>query len=151
MSGSTSLPSVPDRISRQRVRLRVLAAVIFCVALHSVESRAQQAAAVAVGTLPAELRPITQSTEYVGRVEAIEHVDIRARVTGFLQQVLFKEGDVVKEGDILYRIEPDTFQAAVVRARGALLEAQADIRQCIGTTRAYGGAGKDKHRGTGNA
>jgi membrane fusion protein (multidrug efflux system) len=39
--------------------------------------------------------------------------------------VLFKEGDRVKEGDILYKIEPDTFQAAVTQARGALLEAQA--------------------------
>ncbi len=109
------------------MRLRVLAAAILCVALHPLEGLAQQATAVAVGTLPAELRPITQSTEYVGRVEAIENVDIRARVTGFLQEILFKEGDTVKEGDVLYRIEPDSFQAAQMKARGALLEAQAEF------------------------
>ena len=55
----------------------------------------------------------------------MEKVEIRARVTGFLLEVLFKEGDVVKAGDVLYRIEPDSFQAAVQQAKGALLQAQA--------------------------
>ena len=67
--------------------------------------------------MAAELRPITKATEFVGRVEAIERVEIRARVTGFLQEVLFKEGDVVKEGDVLYRIERDKFRGR--RATGA--------------------------------
>jgi membrane fusion protein (multidrug efflux system) len=51
-------------------------------------------------------------------------VDIRARITGFLQEILFKDGDLVKEGDVLYRIERETFDAAVQQARGALIEAQ---------------------------
>ena len=85
---------------------------------------AQQPAAIPVGTLPAELRPITQSTEFVGRVEAMERVEIRARVTGFLQDILFKDGAIVKKGDVLYRIERDSFDAAVQQARGSLLEAQ---------------------------
>ena len=88
-------------------------------------SRAQQPAAVPVGTVAAELRPITQSTEFVGRVEAMEQVDVRARVTGFLQKMLFKEGDLVKEGQPLYEIEPDTYKAAEMQARGALIQAQA--------------------------
>ncbi len=90
-----------------------------------VPSRAQQPAAVPVGTVAAELRPITQSTEFVGRVEAMEQVDVRARVTGFLQKMLFKEGDLVKEGQPLYEIEPDTYKAAEMQARGALIQAQA--------------------------
>src|SRR5262249_26269849 len=49
------------------------------------------------------------------------------RVTGFLDEVSFKEGDIVKEGDLLYQIEPDTFQAAVLKAQGALFEAQAKL------------------------
>ena len=85
---------------------------------------AQQPAAIPVGTVAAELKPITKATEFVGRVEAMERVEIRARVTGFLQDVLFKEGDIVKQGDVLYRIERDTFDASVQQARGALLEAQ---------------------------
>jgi len=58
-------------------------------------------------------------------VEAIERVDVRARVTGFLQKVAFKEGDLVKQGQVLYEIEPDSFQAALLQARGALFQAQA--------------------------
>jgi len=85
---------------------------------------AQQPTAIPVGTVAAELRPITKAADFVGRVEAMERVDLRARVTGFLQAVLFKEGDLVKEGDVLYRIERDSFDAAVQQARGALLEAQ---------------------------
>jgi len=84
----------------------------------------QQPTAIPVGTVAAELRPITKATEFVGRVEAMERVDIRARVTGFLQDVLFKEGEIVKQGDVLYRIEPESFQAAVQQAQGALYEAQ---------------------------
>lgn len=111
----------------QRMRThRCVAAILLGLAVQVSHGHAQQQpSAIPVGTVAAEVRPITQATEFVGRVEAKEHVDIRARVTGFLQQVLFKEGDLVKEGDILYKIEPDTFQAAVAQARGALLEAQA--------------------------
>jgi membrane fusion protein, multidrug efflux system len=54
-------------------------------------------------------------------------VEVRARVTGFLEAVLFKEGDAIKEGDVLYRIERDSFQAAVQQAQGALLQAQAKL------------------------
>jgi membrane fusion protein (multidrug efflux system) len=91
---------------------------------EATNSWAQQPTAIPVGTVAAERRPITRASEYVGRVEAVERVDIKARVTGFLQEVLFKEGEVVKEGDVLYRIERESFDAAVQQARGALLEAQ---------------------------
>jgi membrane fusion protein (multidrug efflux system) len=111
------------RLQVHAVALRCLIALL-CVIATAPRIAAQQPAAIPVGVLPAELRPITQATEFVGRVEAVERVEIRARVTGFLQEVLFKEGDIVKAGDVLYRIEPDTFQAAVQQAQGALFEAQ---------------------------
>ncbi len=98
--------------------------VFVCLAAAMSPAWAQQQAAIPVGTLPAERRPITKSTEYVGRVEAMERVDVRARVTGFLQDILFKDGAIIKKGDVLYRIERDSFDAAVQQARGALLEAQ---------------------------
>jgi membrane fusion protein (multidrug efflux system) len=107
------------------MRLLVHMAALCCLVMIAPPGSAQQPTAVPVGTVAAELRPITQATEFVGRVEAIERVQIRARITGFLQDILFKEGDIVKAGDVLYRIEPETFQAAVQQAQGALLEAQA--------------------------
>ena len=105
------------------MRLLISAATVLCIVVGSAQGWAQQPTAVPVGTVAAEQRPITKASDFVGRVEALERVEIRARVTGFLQDVLFKEG-VVKEGDVLYRIEPDSFDAAVQQARGALLEAQ---------------------------
>jgi membrane fusion protein (multidrug efflux system) len=107
------------------MRLAICAVALLCLIALAPAGRAQQPTAVPVGTVPAELRPVAKTNDFVGRVEAIEKVEIRARVTGFLLDVLFKEGDVVKAGDVLYRIEPDSFQAAVQQAKGALLQAQA--------------------------
>jgi membrane fusion protein, multidrug efflux system len=109
------------------MRFRILPLTLLCLIAVTPQGRAQQPAAIPVGTVAAEVRPITRSTDFVGRVEAPERVDIRARVTGFLQEVLFKEGDLVKEGDVLYKIEPETFQAAVQQAQGALVQAQATL------------------------
>lgn len=82
----------------------------------------QQAApaAVPVSTVVARQQPIAKTLDFVGRVEAINRVDIRARVKGYLEAVLFKEGDLVDEGAALYRIEKGLFQAAVEQAQGAL-------------------------------
>ena len=64
-------------------------------------------------------------TRICGTVEAINRVDVKARVTGYLEAVLFKEGDAVKEGAPLYRIEKGQFEAAVKQAQGALERAKA--------------------------
>jgi membrane fusion protein (multidrug efflux system) len=81
--------------------------------------------AVVVGVAKAERKPIAKAGDFVGRVEAISRVEIRARITGFLEQVLFKEGDLIKEGSPLYRIEKGLFQAQVRQAEGALERSQA--------------------------
>ena len=88
---------------------------------------AQQPApqAVPVGTVYAERKAIATTFDFVGRVEAINRVDVRARVTGYLDEVLFKEGDLVKEGAPLYRIEKGLFDAAVAQAQGALERSKA--------------------------
>src|SRR5579864_2405391 len=109
------------------MRSYVYAASLLCLIAAAPRASAQQATAIPVGTVAAEVKPITKATEFVGRVEAREKVEIRARITGFLQAILFKEGDVVKTGDVLYRIEPETFQAAVQQAQGALLQAQGNL------------------------
>jgi membrane fusion protein (multidrug efflux system) len=85
----------------------------------------QPPAAIPVGVVKAELRPIADTLEFVGRVDAINRVAIKARVDGFLDAVLFKEGDPVKEGDPLYRIEQGLYQAAVEQAQGAIERSKA--------------------------
>ena len=99
------------------VRISILAALV--LGGLAIPDLAQQPE-LPVGIVLAHRAPIAKTAEFVGRVEAIERVDIRARVTGFLESVDFKEGDAVKEGAPLYRIEKDQFKAAVEQARGAL-------------------------------
>lgn len=91
---------------------------------------AQQPAptAVPVGTVMAEKRAITQTADFVGRIEAVNRVDIRARVTGYLEEVLFKDGATVAEGAPLFRIERAPFEAAVEQAQGALEKAQGALQ-----------------------
>ncbi|WP_436092933.1 efflux RND transporter periplasmic adaptor subunit [Bosea sp. LjRoot237] len=85
-------------------------------------------AAVPVGTVTAEKRAITQSADFVGRIEAVNRVDVRARVTGYLENVLFKDGATVNEGTPLFRIERAPFEAAVEQAQGALERAQGTLQ-----------------------
>src|SRR3954468_18941407 len=72
-------------------------------------STPQQAPAVIV--VPVDRKSVTQTLDFVGRVEALEKVDIRARVTGFLRDRHFQEGQLVKEGDLLFTIEREPFEA----------------------------------------
>jgi membrane fusion protein (multidrug efflux system) len=65
----------------------------------------------AVGVAKAEKRPITETNEFIGRIQAMNRVDIVARVTAFLEQVRFKDGAEVTKGDILYRLERGPFEA----------------------------------------
>ena len=82
--------------------------------------------APAVGVRPASLRGVSQSFEFVGRIKAIEKVEVRARVEGFLDKVLFREGQEVKAGDLLYQIEKSQFLARVEDARANLAVAEAE-------------------------
>ena len=79
------------------MRLPIFAALLLATTAQPLPVAAQTKPAASVGTVAAERRAVAQKTEFVGRVEAVERVELRARVTGFLQEVLFKEGDEVKE------------------------------------------------------
>ena len=68
---------------------------------------------------------VTDYADYVGRTAAIDSVEVRAHVGGYLQKVNFKEGELVKKGQVLFEIEPDIFQAQVDRDQAALQAAQA--------------------------
>ena len=79
----------------------------------------------AVGVRPAAMKGVNQSFEFVGRIKAVTKVDLRARVEGFLEKVLFREGQDVKAGDLLYQIEKVQFQALVDQAKANLAAARA--------------------------
>jgi membrane fusion protein, multidrug efflux system len=105
---------------------QVFCAALVVFALYSpAHAQQQPPTTVAVSVVKAERRPIAKAGDFVGRVEAISRVEIRARITGFLEKVLFKEGDLIKEGSPLYRIERGLFEAQVRQAEGALERSQA--------------------------
>lgn len=105
-------------------------AVALALALQAAPAQAQfgPQGPPAVGVLAVERRPVTESTEFVGRVEAQNRVDLRARVTGFLQERPFREGQEVTEGQVLFRLERPPFEAEVARARAAVASAEAELQ-----------------------
>ena len=107
------------------MRLTKLAAMALCIVTSQAHAQQDDAPKVSVGVVSAERKPISKAQDFVGRVDAVDRVEIRARVTGFLDEIEFKEGDTVKEGDPLYRIEKGLFQAAVGQAEGALERSKA--------------------------
>jgi membrane fusion protein, multidrug efflux system len=112
-------------------RMRLLAAVcLVVVSLAGCDEHKQAAAPPAkpaVGVQPAASKGVSQSFEFVGHVTAIYKVDIRARIEGFLDKVLFREGQEVKTGDLLYQIEKIQYQAQVEQAKANLASAEAQV------------------------
>jgi membrane fusion protein, multidrug efflux system len=79
----------------------------------------------AVSVTPVVSRQVTETGDFIGRVTAIDKVDIVARVTGFIEERYFTEGQQVKTGDLLFRIEQVTYKAAVEQQRANLAKAKA--------------------------
>ncbi len=71
-------------------------------------------------------RTITDFDEYVGRFTAINSVEVRARVSGYLDGVHFKDGQVVKQGDLLFTIDKRPFQNTLDQARANLVQAKSN-------------------------
>jgi membrane fusion protein (multidrug efflux system) len=90
-------------------------------------TRAQPApgAPPAVGVVEAAKRPITETSEFLGRVEAVNRVNVVARVTAFLEKRLFSEGAEVKKGDELYRLERGPFEADLAAKNAQVAQLQA--------------------------
>ena len=70
-------------------------------------------------------RTVTDWDEFTGRFEAIQEVQVRARVGGFVNSVEFKDGAIVRAGDLLYIIDPRPFEAVKLQAEGQLADARA--------------------------
>jgi membrane fusion protein (multidrug efflux system) len=107
------------------MRLAICAVAIVLAGVVPASAQQPPAAAVPVGTVVAAKKPITRTADFVGRVEAISRVEIKARVQGYLEEVQFTEGAIIKEGTPLYQIEKGLFQAAVEEAQGKLEAANA--------------------------
>ncbi len=96
-------------------RRRAAAVVAACLLAFAAAPGAGQEGAPppAVLVQPAELTAIADQAEFIGRAAAVDKVDLRARVKGFLGPRKFNDGDLVKKDEVVFTIEPETYQAAV--------------------------------------
>ena len=97
---------------RRRRAAAVVAACLLAFAAAPVAGQ-QGAPPPAVLVQPAELTAIADQAEFIGRAAAVDKVDLRARVKGFLGPRKFNDGDLVKKDEVVFTIEPETYQAAV--------------------------------------
>ena len=86
-----------------------------------------QAGPPAVGVLEAAKRPVTESNEFLGRIEAINRVAVVARVTAFLDKRLFVEGAEIKTGELLYHLERGPFEADLKSKQAQVAQLQATL------------------------
>ncbi len=91
-----------------------------------------------VGFVTVQAQPVTLTTELPGRTAPYETSDVRPQVNGLILARLFQEGDFVRKGQALYRIDPSPYQAAAASARAALARAQASIASTRNLARRYG-------------
>jgi multidrug efflux system membrane fusion protein len=91
---------------------------------------ARPATPVSVATV--ETREIVNWSEFSGRLEAIERVELRSRVSGIVEAVHFREGGLVKQGDLLISIDQAPYQAEFERAQAQVLAAQARVALATG-------------------
>ena len=88
----------------------------------------------AVGIVEAAKRPITESSEFLGRIEAVNRVNVVARVTAFLEKRLFEEGSEIKAGEHLYRLEQGPFEADLASKQAVVAQLQATLENAKLTT-----------------
>jgi multidrug efflux system membrane fusion protein len=103
-------------------------------ALHSgqggsarAEAVAAQPAAVPVSVAVVTPRETAPWDEFSGRLEAVERVEVRSRVAGAIQEIHFREGALVNQGDLLVLIDPSLYAADVARAEGQVAAAKARV------------------------
>jgi membrane fusion protein (multidrug efflux system) len=111
------------------MRLRRLAALLAVHGLFGTVVAAAQAPGgpPAVGVVRAAKQAVTESAEFIGRVQAVDRVVVTARVTAFLEKRLFVEGTEVREGDLLYTLERPPFEAAVSQQEAAVADASSRL------------------------
>jgi len=105
--------------------LALCAAALLLAGCEKKEAPKPPPAEVTAVTLVPQTVPV--SVQFVAQVESSHQVEILARVNGFLDKILYKEGEMVKAGKVMFQIDPKPFQAAVAAAKGEVENRQAQL------------------------
>jgi membrane fusion protein (multidrug efflux system) len=103
----------------------------FAVAFAALASPAQAqfgGGPPAVGVVKVEQKPVTETSAFVGRIQAIDKVDLVARVTAFIEATSFVEGAEVQKGDLLYKLERGPFEADLANKQATVAQNAALLR-----------------------
>ncbi|MCG3726165.1 efflux RND transporter periplasmic adaptor subunit [Vibrio cincinnatiensis] len=110
---------------KRTVLASALAAALLVSGCKEPASIAPSATLPLVVTQPVSVISYQPSATYIGRAEAVEDTDITAQVTGYLKERHFAEGQIVEKGQLLYSIEPSSFQAQLASAKAAVAQSEA--------------------------
>ncbi|WP_145265661.1 efflux RND transporter periplasmic adaptor subunit [Calycomorphotria hydatis] len=108
--------------------LVALAALLFSAGCSQPAAAPQRPVPTVTISQPVQ-KQIVEWDSYTGRLEPVDFVEVRARVSGHLQTIHFDEGQIIKEGELLCVIDPRPFQAELNRARAALRQAESQLEQ----------------------
>lgn len=119
---------------RKRTVVRAIAAVVVAAVIGLVLWAIFKPSPPAPGLPVVEVEPVQAGNvniygEYVGRIRAQQFVEVRARVEGYLERILFEEGTFVRRGQTLFVIDPQVYRARVQKARAQLTKARANSRK----------------------
>ena len=101
---------------------------IFLTATGCKKKSAPQPAALPVNVVTAVEKEVNEWDEFTGRLEAVESVEIRPRVSGYITEIHFEAGAIIKKGDLLYVIDPRPYQADFDRAAAEVERTQAQLK-----------------------
>lgn len=121
-------PDVRRRDGRSRGRWLLGVGAVIAATLLSVGAQAQFRGKPAVNVATPLVRMIQEWDRYTGRFQALKRIEIRSRVSGYLESIHFTDGQRVKKGDLLFVVDPRPFEADVAAAEANLESANADLR-----------------------
>ena len=116
-----------SRVARLSVRAWVCGAAIAVSACSQGAAKPASAPVPTVATVAVATEHVTLSSEWIATLDGSANAQIRPQVTGYLMSRDYREGAVVKKGQVLFQIDPRPFQVAMTQARGRLAEAQAQL------------------------
>ena len=119
---------------KQRFRQGLTAAIVLALLLSAVAGCAPKPPAAppaATPTVPVSVpveREVTDHADFTARIAAVDSVEVRAHVWGYLEKVNFKEGALVKKGDVLFELDPRPYEALLNQAKGRVAQDEANYR-----------------------